>query len=61
MGRVPRGEVGLIFATMGRTLGVFDERVFSVIVLVVVFTTLATPPVLGAILRRGGGREATGG
>jgi Kef-type K+ transport system membrane component KefB len=51
-GMVPRGEVGLIFATIGRSLGVVGEEVFSVIVLVVIFTTLMTPPVLGWLLRR---------
>jgi Kef-type K+ transport system membrane component KefB len=51
-GMVPRGEVGLIFATIGRGLGVVGEEVFTVIVLVVIFTTLLTPPVLGWILRR---------
>lgn len=51
-GMVPRGEVGLIFATIGRSLGVVGEEVFSVIVLVVIFTTLITPPVLGWLLRR---------
>jgi Kef-type K+ transport system membrane component KefB len=51
-GMVPRGEVGLIFATIGRSLGVVNEEVFSVILLVVIFTTLATPPVLTHILRK---------
>jgi Kef-type K+ transport system membrane component KefB len=54
-GMVPRGEVGLIFATIGRSLGVVGEEVFSVIVLVVIFTTLVTPPVLGWLLRRAPG------
>jgi Kef-type K+ transport system membrane component KefB len=50
-GMVPRGEVGLIFATIGRSLGVVSQEVFSVIVLVVIFTTLATPPVLQHLLK----------
>jgi Kef-type K+ transport system membrane component KefB len=50
-GMVPRGEVGLIFATIGRSLGAINEQVFSVIVLVVIFSTLLTPPVLGHLLR----------
>jgi Kef-type K+ transport system membrane component KefB len=52
-GMVPRGEVGLIFATIGRSLGAINEQVFSVIVLVVIFSTLLTPPVLGYMLRSG--------
>ncbi len=52
-GMVPRGEVGLIFAAIGRGLGVVSDSVFSVIVIVVIFTTLLTPPILTFLLRRG--------
>jgi len=48
---VPRGEVGLIFAFVGKSLGVVSDSVFSVIVLMVVMTTLVTPPVLSYLLR----------
>lgn len=51
-GMVPRGEVGLIFATIGRGLGVVNEEMFSVIVIVVILTTLFTPPILAYQLRR---------
>jgi Kef-type K+ transport system membrane component KefB len=51
-GMVPRGEVGLIFAFVGKELGVLDDRLFSVVVLMVVATTLITPPVLAFLLRR---------
>ncbi len=51
-GMVPRGEVGLIFAVAGRQLGVLDEAMFSIIVIMVILTTLLTPPVLTAQLRR---------
>ncbi|MBI4754549.1 MAG: cation:proton antiporter [Betaproteobacteria bacterium] len=51
-GMVPRGEVGLIFAMVGRQLGVMDESLFSVIVIMVILTTLVTPPVLARLLRR---------
>ena len=54
---VPRGEVGLIFAAIGRQLGVVDERLFSVIVAMVILTTLATPPILAWLLGRERGRE----
>ncbi len=40
---VPRGEVGLIFAATGRGLGVLSDELFSVIILVVVFTTFIGP------------------
>ncbi|MBK8760931.1 MAG: cation:proton antiporter [Sulfuritalea sp.] len=51
-GMVPRGEVGLIFAMVGKQLGVMSETMFSVIVMMVILTTLVTPPVLTALLRR---------
>lgn len=50
-GMVPRGEVGLIFAMTGRQLGVMSEAMFSVIVIMVILTTLITPPVLSYLLR----------
>lgn len=51
-GMVPRGEVGLIFATIGRGLGVVDEKIFSVIVVVVILTTLLTPPLLTGLVKK---------
>ena len=51
-GMVPRGEVGLIFAVTGKALGVVSDGVFAVIVAVVILTTLLTPPVLTAVIRR---------
>lgn len=43
---VPRGEVGLIFAATGKSLGVLDDQLFSVIVLVVIITTFIAPPLI---------------
>jgi Kef-type K+ transport system membrane component KefB len=51
---VPRGEVGLIFAEVGRANGVFDETIYAVVVFVVFVTTLLPPLVLGHIMRRVG-------
>ena len=51
-GMVPRGEVGLIFATIGRQLGVINEELYSVVVIMVILTTLLTPPILAALLRQ---------
>lgn len=48
----PRGEVGLIFATIGRQLGVVSDEVFSVIIIMVILTTLLTPPVLAVLLKK---------
>ncbi len=57
LGMIPRGEVGLIFAQIGATLHVHGERVvddavFSAVVVMVVLTTVCTPPLLVWRLRR---------
>ena len=51
LGMIPRGEVGLIFANIGLGLAVGGERIvdqatFSAIVVMVIVTTMATPPAL---------------
>ncbi|MBI3899728.1 MAG: cation:proton antiporter [Gammaproteobacteria bacterium] len=51
-GMAPRGEVGLIFAVVGKQLGVVDDHEFSVIVLMIMLTTLITPVVLAHLLRK---------
>jgi len=43
MAMVPRGEVGLIFAELGRVSGVFDAEVYAGVVLVIAYTTLLSP------------------
>jgi Kef-type K+ transport system membrane component KefB len=53
-GMVPRGEVGLIFAAIGKQLGVVNDALFSVIVTMVILTTLVTPPILAWLLARQG-------
>ena len=52
LGMIPRGEVGLIFAASGRALGVISDQVFSIMVIVVILSTLLTPPLLTLFLRR---------
>ena len=56
-GMVPRGEVGLIFAMIGKSLNVIDDKIFSIIVIMVILTTLLTPPILTALLRRYNGNS----
>jgi Kef-type K+ transport system membrane component KefB len=40
---VPRGEVGLIFAQLGRSAGIFDGATYAAVVLVIAYTTLFSP------------------
>jgi len=61
-GMIPRGEVGLIFAGIGATLmlpdaqglrqPVINASIFSAVVIMVIITTLATPPALKWALAR---------
>ena len=43
MAMVPRGEVGLIFAELGRSTGIFGVEVYAGMVIVIAFTTLLAP------------------
>lgn len=52
VGMIPRGEVGLIFANMGKQMGVMDDAIFSAIVIVIMLTTLITPPMLAAVFKK---------
>ena len=56
VGMIPRGEVGLIFAGIGSSLlvagePVFGAETFSAMVVMVMVTTLATPPLLKILFR----------
>ncbi|MGB5309730.1 MAG: cation:proton antiporter, partial [Arenicellales bacterium] len=42
---IPRGEVGLIFAELGRSAGIFNNNIYAGIVLVIATTTIL-PPIL---------------
>jgi Kef-type K+ transport system membrane component KefB len=53
IGMMPRGEVGLIFAGIGRGLGVVSDSIFASIIIMVIITTMLTPPLLKLTLARG--------
>jgi Kef-type K+ transport system membrane component KefB len=48
---VPRGEVGLIFAEVGKKSGIFDDMIYAVVVFVVALTTLFAPLALRFVMR----------
>jgi Kef-type K+ transport system membrane component KefB len=52
VGMVPRGEVGIIVAGIGSSLGVIDARLFAVVVGMSILTTLAVPPILRRVAVR---------
>jgi len=43
---IPRGEVGLITAAIGLTAGIVTREVYTQAVILVLITTLVTPPLL---------------
>jgi len=51
---IPRGEVGLIFAELGRDSGVFSNEVYAGMVIVIALTTLLPPFVMKWYYRRYG-------
>ncbi len=66
IGMIPRGEVGLIFANIGLTLVVRGEHIidaatYSAVVIMVMLTTLITPPALKWSLARAARSETTNG
>jgi len=60
LGMLPRGEVGLIFATIGLQQHVFGSDVYAALLLVVLATTLVCPPLLRWRLVRLRARAAPG-
>jgi Kef-type K+ transport system membrane component KefB len=67
IGMVPRGEVGLIVATVGRSMKtseghpVISDNTFAATVIMVVLTTMITPPALKWAFVRKGGADAENG
>jgi len=53
VGMVPRGEVGLIFADIGRRAGILGAEVFGAVLLMVMVTTFIAPPALKALFSPG--------
>jgi Kef-type K+ transport system membrane component KefB len=51
VGMVPRGEVGLVVAQIGLSIGVIAHHVYGVVVFMAVATTLVAPPLLALAFR----------
>lgn len=52
VGMVPRGEVGLIFASIGLTAGILSGATYSAILIMVILSTFVVPPVLKILFAR---------
>ena len=53
IGMISRGEVGLIVAGVGLASGVIDQEIFSIMVIMVLFTTMITPLLLRWVFPKG--------
>ena len=56
VGMIPRGEVGMVVAQLGLTLGVISNQIYSIVVFMAILTTMIAPPLLKAAYR---GEEST--
>jgi Kef-type K+ transport system membrane component KefB len=59
LGMIPRGEVGLIFASIGAGLylegnPIINPAVYAAVVIMVIVTTMVTPPVLKMVMEKSG-------
>jgi Kef-type K+ transport system membrane component KefB/mannitol/fructose-specific phosphotransferase system IIA component (Ntr-type) len=64
VGMVPRGEVALIIAGIGLTMGILDNQLFSIVILLTLISTIVAPPLLNASLKikgQGTRKIASGG
>lgn len=50
VGMVPRGEVGIIVASLGQIAGVFTGQLYAVIIAMSLLTSIVAPPVLKLLL-----------
>lgn len=50
VGMSPRGEVGIIFATIGLSASILSQELFGASMIMVLLTTLITPPALGRLI-----------
>ncbi len=52
VGMIPRGEVGLIFAQIGLSTKLLSSGLYSAVAMMIMITTLVTPPILRRLLEK---------
>ena len=57
VGMMPRGEVGMVVAQLGLSMGVLSQPHYAILVLVCIATTIIAPPLLAIAYK---GVEAKG-
>jgi Kef-type K+ transport system membrane component KefB len=51
IGMIPRGEVGMVVAQIGLSLGVVQQHIYDAVVFMAIATTMIAPPLLNAAFR----------
>ncbi len=57
-GMVPRGDIGIIVASLGQQAGVISNEIYTIIIAMVLLTSVIAPPIL-ALLLWGEPRDST--
>ncbi len=57
-GMMPRGEVGMVVAQLGLTMGVIAKPIYGVVVFMAIATTLIAPPLISMTFHATGRHEA---
>ena len=52
VGMMPRGEVGIIIASIGLAAGVLSAELYTVVVMMSVMTTIIAPPILSVLFKK---------
>ncbi len=58
-GMSPRGEVGIIIAALGMKEGIFEEKIYALIIAMSILTSVISPPILAALIKRTPSDETT--
>lgn len=58
VGMIPRGEVGLVFASFGASTGVLSDALQAAIIVMVILTTFLAPPLLRVVFNADPGEPA---
>jgi Kef-type K+ transport system membrane component KefB len=51
VGMIPRGEVGMVVAQIGLSLGVIQQNIYDAVVFMAIATTMLAPPLLNLVFR----------
>ncbi|MGQ0761079.1 MAG: cation:proton antiporter [Acidobacteriota bacterium] len=52
VGMMPRGEVGIIVASLGKQAGVFNDTIYALLIAMSLITSIIAPPILKILFKR---------